>query len=90
MAEFVPGVELARAFYQEVVAPRLGGVRHSAARLGPGSDVLGYDTARSTDHDWGRGCPCWSRRTGPSRWPASRPSSAAGRPRSSWPGSAGS
>ena len=29
------------------------GCRHSAARLGPGSDVLGYDTARSTDHDWG-------------------------------------
>jgi hypothetical protein len=53
MAEYVPGVELTRAFYQEVVAPRLGGVRHSAARLGPGSDVLGYDTARSTDHDWG-------------------------------------
>jgi hypothetical protein len=37
----------------EVVAPRLGGMRHSAARLGTGSDVLGYDTARSTDHDWG-------------------------------------
>ena len=28
-------------------------MRHSAARLGTGSDVLGYDTARSTDHDWG-------------------------------------
>jgi Domain of unknown function (DUF4037) len=53
MAEFVPGVELGRALYREVVAPRLGGVRHSAARLGTGSDVLGYDTARSTDHDWG-------------------------------------
>lgn len=53
MAEFVPGVELGRALYQEMVAPRLGGRRHSAARLGPGSDVLGYDTARSTDHDWG-------------------------------------
>ena len=53
MAEFVAGVELGRALYREVVAPRLAGVRHSAARLGPGSDVLGYDTARSTDHDWG-------------------------------------
>lgn len=52
MAEFVPGVELGRALYTEVVAPRLGGLRHSAARLGTGSDVLGYDTARSTDHDW--------------------------------------
>jgi hypothetical protein len=46
-------VEFGRDLYREVVAPRLGGLRHSAARLGPGSDVLGYDTARSTDHDWG-------------------------------------
>lgn len=53
MAAFVPGIELGRALYAEVVAPRLVGVRHSAARLGLGSDVLGYDTPRSTDHDWG-------------------------------------
>jgi hypothetical protein len=53
VAEFVPGAELGGALYREVVAPRLAGVRHSAARLGPGSDVLGHDTARSTDHDWG-------------------------------------
>jgi Domain of unknown function (DUF4037) len=53
VAEFVPGVELGRALYQEVVAPLLAGIRHSAARLGEGSDVLGYDTPRSTDHDWG-------------------------------------
>ncbi len=26
---------------------------HSAARLGSGSDVLGFDTSRSTDHGWG-------------------------------------
>jgi hypothetical protein len=50
---FVSGVELGHAFYEEVVGPRLDGVRHSAARLGPGSDVLGFDPARSTDHDWG-------------------------------------
>jgi Domain of unknown function (DUF4037) len=53
VAEFAPGIDLGRAFYQEVVAPRLAERRHSAARLGPGSDVLGYDTPRSTDHDWG-------------------------------------
>jgi hypothetical protein len=53
VAEFAPGIDLGRAFYQQVVAPRLAGIRHSAARLGSGSDVLGYDTPRSTDHDWG-------------------------------------
>jgi hypothetical protein len=51
--EFTPGLELARAFYDEVVAPLLAGVEHSAALLGSGSDVLGFDTARSTDHAWG-------------------------------------
>lgn len=51
--EFVPGVELARAFYEEVVAPIVADVPHSAALLGWGSDVLGYDTVRSTDHGWG-------------------------------------
>jgi hypothetical protein len=53
MAEFVPGLELARAFYFEVVARLLAGARHSAARLGEGSEVLGFDTPRSTDHGWG-------------------------------------
>jgi Domain of unknown function (DUF4037) len=50
---FVPGVELSRAFYEEVVAPLLAGEEHAAALLGTGSDVLGYDTVRSTDHGWG-------------------------------------
>jgi Domain of unknown function (DUF4037) len=52
-AAFVPGLELARAFYEEVVAPVVADVPHSAALLGSGSDVLGFDTARSTDHAWG-------------------------------------
>jgi hypothetical protein len=50
---FVPGRELSRAFYDEVVRPLLDRTRHSAALLGTGSDVLGFDNERSTDHHWG-------------------------------------
>jgi hypothetical protein len=50
---FVPGWELSRAFYAEVVGPLLGDTPHSAALVGTGSDVLGFDTERSTDHGWG-------------------------------------
>ncbi|WP_113701267.1 DUF4037 domain-containing protein [Nonomuraea lactucae] len=53
MSNFVPGIELSRAFYTEVVAPLAAGVPHSAALIGPGSEVLAFDTARSADHDWG-------------------------------------
>ena len=51
--EFVSGIDLARMFYIEVVRPLIEGRTHSAARLGSGSDVLGFDTPRSTDHGWG-------------------------------------
>lgn len=51
--EFVPGRELARAFYVEVVGSLLREVEHAAALLGWGSDVLGFDDERSTDHGWG-------------------------------------
>lgn len=50
---FVPGLQLCRAFYAEAVRPLLGDVPHSGARIGPGSEVLGFDTPRSADHDWG-------------------------------------
>jgi hypothetical protein len=50
---FIPGLELAGAFYGEAVAPLVGDVPHAAALIGTGSDVLGFDTARSTDHGWG-------------------------------------
>jgi hypothetical protein len=50
---FVPGLQLNADFYQQVVGPLIGGWEHAVARIGPGSDVLGLDTARSTDHGWG-------------------------------------
>ena len=51
--QFVPAIELNRRFYAEVVGPRLAGFSHAAGLLGYGSDVLGFDTERSTDHGWG-------------------------------------
>ncbi|MAF52017.1 MAG: hypothetical protein CL694_03245 [Chloroflexi bacterium] len=57
MPKFIPGLELSRLFYKEAVKPVLDShfseLSYSAARLGPSSDVLGYDTVRSTDHSWG-------------------------------------
>jgi hypothetical protein len=54
---FVPGLELSATFYAEAVQPILRthfpDVAYAAARIGPGSDVLGFDDARSTDHFWG-------------------------------------
>ncbi|MEU6153266.1 DUF4037 domain-containing protein [Actinosynnema sp. NPDC047251] len=54
---FVSGVELSGRLYHEAVRPLLSrhfpGLTHTAALIGPGSEVLGFDTARSTDHDWG-------------------------------------
>lgn len=57
MAEFVPGLRLGELFYGEVVRPVLEdtfpGLAHSAALIGSGSEVLGFDSEMSTDHDWG-------------------------------------
>lgn len=54
---FMPGLELSATFYSEAVEPllrkRFPDLRHAAARIGPGSDVLGFDDSRSTDHFWG-------------------------------------
>lgn len=57
MSEFTPGLDLAEAFYHDEVRPiidrRFPTLVHSAALLGKGSEVLGFDTERSTDHCWG-------------------------------------
>ena len=54
---FRPGLRLAGEFYAEAVRPLLDqefpGLEYAAGLLGPGSEVLGFDTERSTDHDWG-------------------------------------
>jgi hypothetical protein len=57
MTTFIPGLDLNEHFYHDVVRPLLDThfpkLPHSAALIGYGSDVLGYDTALSTDHNWG-------------------------------------
>jgi hypothetical protein len=53
----VMGIDLARSYYTEVVAPILGEqwpqLSYAAGRLGTGSDVVGFDDEVSRDHDWG-------------------------------------
>ena len=57
MSYFVPGIELNRRFYHEVVHPLLDiwfpDLAYAAALIGPGSEILGFDTRMSMDHDWG-------------------------------------
>ena len=57
MPEFMPGLQLSEIFFQETIKPLLAanypGLTYSAARLGWGSDVMGFDTPMSMDHGWG-------------------------------------
>ena len=57
MPPFVPGLQLAREYWFEVVAPILDphvpASDRAAALLYSGSDVLGFDTEQSVDHGWG-------------------------------------
>ena len=56
MPEFLPALELNRRFYFECVRPALDlhypNLEHAAALIGYGSEVLGFDTAMSMDHNW--------------------------------------
>jgi hypothetical protein len=57
MQDFIPGLELASKFYEEAVRPILESVfsalPYSAALIGSGSEVLGFDNEMSADHHWG-------------------------------------
>ncbi len=56
VSTFVSGRELSRRFYEEQVRPVLHtgnpGLPFSAALLGRGSEVLGFDDEMSRDHNW--------------------------------------
>lgn len=51
------GLDLSRRFYETLVAPIIAAalpqLRYAAARLGDGSEVLGFDTEMSADHNYG-------------------------------------
>ncbi len=57
MSRFIPGLKLSKLFYKTEVRPILNKefpkLRYSAALIGWGSEVLGFDTALSRDHHWG-------------------------------------
>jgi len=54
---FISGLELSRMLFEDAVEPLLNehfpDLRYAAGLVGSGSDVLGFDTKRSTDHEWG-------------------------------------
>jgi hypothetical protein len=53
----ISGIALSRRFHGELVAPWLArafpDLRHAAALIGYGSELLGFDDAMSRDHNWG-------------------------------------
>ena len=54
---FIPGLALGRMLYEEAARPIIEGIvpsaSYAAALIGYGSDVMGFDSERSTDHNWG-------------------------------------
>lgn len=57
MTKFIPGLQLCEQFYKEVVKALIEtefhGLKYSAGLIDYGSEVLGFDTERSSDHHWG-------------------------------------
>jgi hypothetical protein len=57
MSDFIPGLKLGEGFYHEAVKPILEAdfpdLKHAAALIGSGSEILGFDTPMSSDHHWG-------------------------------------
>jgi hypothetical protein len=57
MPTFIPGLELSRLFFLEAVRPifdaSFPSLQYSAALIGTGSEILGFDTEMSSDHHWG-------------------------------------
>lgn len=54
---FIPGLVLNEGFYHDLIQPILSAhfpnLQYAASRIGPCSDVLGFDTYISMDHNWG-------------------------------------
>lgn len=54
---FMPGLELSALLFRTAIEPLLAhhapGLPYAAGLIGAGSEVIGFDTERSTDHDWG-------------------------------------
>ncbi|MVO98077.1 DUF4037 domain-containing protein [Paenibacillus lutrae] len=57
MCDNITGVQLSQRFYDNYIVPRLSSamptLSYASALVGTGSEVLGFDTPMSRDHDWG-------------------------------------
>jgi hypothetical protein len=54
--QFISGLDMSLLFYKDIIEPAIRkefpALKYAAALIGPGSEVLGFDTDVSTDHDW--------------------------------------
>lgn len=57
MPQFIPGLDLNRRYFQQVIMPLMNEhfpkLKYAAGLVGEGSDVLGFDNPQSMDHNWG-------------------------------------